>query len=148
MNRWTLAVSLVLVSGFALGAQKAPAAKAPPKTDPAVAMEAAVWAAAKARDVKAFNDLMAEDCLNVYSSGFGTRNDETKDLKHYDMHSFKILESRVSHPTPDTTFVACKMFVSDTYKGKSHAGNLYSTSVWIKTKDGWKMKLHTQVRAN
>ncbi len=110
-------------------------------------MEAAVWEAAKARDVKAFNNLMAEDCLNVYSGGFGNRNDETKDLKHYDMHSFKILESRVSHPTPETTFVSCKMFVSDTYKGKSHAGNLYSTSVWIKTKDGWKMKLHTQVRA-
>lgn len=147
MNRWTLSLFLSLVAAIALGAQKDAKAQPHVKLSPALKMEAALWAAAKAKDIKAFENLVAEDCRMVYSSGFGTRKEEIAAIKIADIKSFEILDWHVDQPNPGTILMSCKINVKGSSEGKDFSGNLFSTSAWIKTKAGWKMRLHSEVRA-
>jgi hypothetical protein len=105
----------------------------------------AEWEALKARDKKAYGDLLADDYQGVEVDGRGERNkvqaiNEVSEgnVSHYTLWGFKLIPLE-----PDAVFVIYEVTMEFPPKSAVRFSRVYITELWVKRGGDWK-ELHYQ----
>jgi len=133
-----------LVAGFALGALKNPTGQptrtATPEPDTFfVAKEKEVWDALKSKNKAADSQLLAEDFVGLYDTGFAVRSDHVKQMDDsYAIRSYTIQDSRVVRVDPKTALLLYKATCEASGDWEDFCSRpMYVSSLWVDRNGRW-----------
>jgi ketosteroid isomerase-like protein len=157
MRRWVTSIGLVFLAAvFALA--QAPPVKAPaefgnPSTSSAQSpLEAlfqtkirAEWEAIKAKDKKAYADLLADDYQGVEVDGGGERTkiQAINELVDGNIYNYTLWGFKLISLNPDAAFVIYEVTMQFPPKSTVRLSRVYITELWVRRSGEWK-ELHYQ----
>ncbi len=111
-----------------------------PVVEELLAVEQEVWAALAAGDADADAQLLADDFLGVYGSGFAGKADHFGQLEDGPtVAGYELSEARVLELAADVFLLAYQArWVGAGSRGTGEAKTMYITSVWRRTDEGWR----------
>lgn len=114
--------------------------KAPPTLDFVLELEHKVWQAFVAGDAAADTNLLAEDFLGVYATGFANREEHAAQLLGGPViSSFRLSDARLLVIEADVVLLA---YLAEFRRSKSPPGSpperMYITSLWQRLPEGWR----------
>lgn len=101
-----------------------------------IALESSVWDALRRGDAAADSDLLADDFLGVYPTGFADRSDHADQLGDGPtVAEYSILEARAIHLSADHVVLAYRAEYQR--PGTAETEEMYVSSVWSQRNDLW-----------
>lgn len=104
-----------------------------------IAREKEVWEALKKKDKAADSDLLADDFVGLYDTGFGTKSEHVNQMDdHYAIDSYTIQDARVLRLTPETTLLLYKSTCTGSGDWKQYCSKpAYVSSLWVQRGAHW-----------
>jgi len=103
----------------------------------AIAREQAVWKAAKEHDNAAFDSLVADDALMIFTSGIMTKKQYMDSSSERKITGYELSDFQVLTPTQHTVVIIYKVRVSGVFHGKAASYSVREASVWVHRAKGW-----------
>ncbi len=109
-----------------------------------IEMERATIAAFKAKNDKEFTKFFSKSYVGIANDGKKTSAEEVSGMHKLDLSDVVVEDEAVSFPTSDVGILTYTMKVKASVDGKAMNGNIYTSSVYAKEGDAWRVVLHTE----
>jgi hypothetical protein len=80
--------------------------------------ERAVWEAARQKDTRRFDSLVADDARMIFTSGILTKSEYLRSVGKRDITSYSLEDFQVLQPAADTLLTIYKVTLSGTFDGR------------------------------
>lgn len=123
-----------------------PAAAAPTK-EALMGIENKAWEAWKAKDVKFFEEMLADNTISLGEKG---REDKAAIVKSIadptcDVKSFSLSEDQMTALGADAALITYKATQDGKCGGKALPGTVWAASVFVRSGDAWKAAYHNEI---
>ena len=103
-----------------------------------LAREKAVWEAAKQRDMRRFDDLVADDARMVFVSGMMTKQEYMRAASARTITDYSLKDFQVFLPAKGIVITSYKATVSGTANGKAFTATaVRESSLWVHRDQKW-----------
>ncbi|PYY07948.1 MAG: hypothetical protein DMG69_17575 [Acidobacteria bacterium] len=138
-------------SNHSKAAQRSPSGQPSAPSDLQHVLESKVkaeWEALKARNKKAYGDLLADDYVAVEDDGNGERNkiQEIAELDHSNIFNYSISVFNSFSLAPDAAFVRYEITMEFPPKAAFRYKRVYVTEIWLKREGQWKARHYQETR--
>jgi hypothetical protein len=93
-----------------------------------------------------FKKVVSNDFVGVYSDGISGMKKEMKDMKRWNMQSFKISNFKMFSDQNDMAVSSYMVTLKGTLDGKDASGSFNAGSVWRMKNGQWMAIFHTNVK--
>ena len=128
------------MGGFALRGHQNPAYRGTTEPDAFfIAKEKEVWEALKSKNKAADSQLLAEDFVGLYDTGFATRSDHVKQMDDsYAIDTYTIQDSKVVRLDPKTALLLYKSTCKGSGDWETYCSRpVYVSSLWVHRGGHW-----------
>jgi uncharacterized protein (TIGR02246 family) len=103
-----------------------------------IAMETAVWEAAKEKDLNQFSALVGDDALMIFTSGVVTKSEYVRSIAERNITSYSLRNFRVFTPAADTAIIVYEATITGIFQARPVATyKVREASVWVKRSGQW-----------
>lgn len=103
-----------------------------------VAMETAVWQAAKEKDLNRFSTLVGEDALMIFTSGVVTKSEYIRSIAERNITSYSLRNFQVFIPAADTAIIVYEATITGIFQARPITSyKVREASVWVKRSGQW-----------
>ncbi len=109
-----------------------------PVEEHVIEAEKEVWNAARTKDARRFNELVADDARMVFDSGVFTKAEYLRSLPDRTITEFQLADFLALRPNSQIVILIYKASRSGAYKGKPFpSGTVRESSVWVNRGGKW-----------
>ncbi|HJY87806.1 MAG TPA: nuclear transport factor 2 family protein [Candidatus Acidoferrales bacterium] len=120
------------------GAEQHYPAERDQKASEIVAMETAVWQAAKEKDLHRFSTLVGDDALMIFTSGVVTKSEYLRSIAERNITSYSLRNFRVFTPAADTAIIVYEATITGIFQARPVTSyNVRGASVWVRRSGQW-----------
>ena len=150
LQSWAASIAaIVLVVGCAPPRPELGRAASGPVRESIVALERSAWEAWKRKDGKFFRDNLLADAAYMSGTGLSTREAIARDIEtsNCTVESYVLRNQEVRSLSPDVALLTLRATSDVTCDSKPIHSDAWSTSVFVRVGDTWKVSFHQETDA-